>query len=133
MKYVMGVIAALLFLAAPAVNAACAGVNLLGGGCSQTAGGAVSGSGAVGGSAIAGITAAGSQNTSNAASANLSAGNPLFQGSGGIAHTDSTSTMGSASLGLAGSAAGAGGASSARYNGVGVGGFGLNIFALPTP
>jgi hypothetical protein len=126
-------VAAALSLFAASSFAACAGINVLAGGCSQSSGEAVSASGAAGGSALIGFTAAEATNTSTAQSANLSAATPVAQGSAGAAQTTSTSTMGSASLGLAGSIAGAAGGAGAAYNGAGVGGFGINVFALPTP
>jgi hypothetical protein len=133
MKSVLATLFAMLALVAGQAFGGCGGVNILAGGCSQTSGGAVSGSGVIGGTAIIGLTAVQASNTSTAQSANLSAATPVAQGSAGAAQTNSTSTLVGGSLGFAGSAGAAGGVAGANYNGVGVGGFGINVFALPTP
>lgn len=133
MKKYLAVLAAVAALFAGQAFGACAGLNILAGGCSQTDGDAASVSGVAGGSALIGVTATQTTNTSAAAATNTSVATPFFQNSTGGTVTGSQSTIQSGSLGLAGSGGAAAGGAQGGFNGVGVGGFGVNVFALPTP
>jgi hypothetical protein len=133
MKKLLLVSAALASLFAGQAFAACAGVNVLAGNCVQSEAAVANGSTAQGAQAILGFSAGTATNTSGAQNTSAAVSTPLGSASQSTSLGQNVSSQAGIALGGAIGAQGAAGAGAAAGNAVGVGGFGINVFALPTP
>lgn len=133
MKRIILAALAVLGLSAGQAFAACAGVNVLAGGCSQAESAAVNETVSTGTQAVLGFNASTANNTVGIQQTSVSAATPVAQAAQTTTVGSNTSSSAGIALGGAIGAQGAAGVSAAAGNAVGVGGFGINVFALPTP